>query len=42
MPRRWRYEAEAWEKTSETVIQKIFANCRCREANVKMKINHRS
>ena len=25
------YEAEAEEMTSEKIIEKIFANCRCRE-----------
>ena len=33
MPRRRRCEAEAEEKTSETVIQKIFDEWPCREAN---------
>jgi len=31
-------EAEAGEKTSETVIQKIFASCPCREAKAELWI----
>jgi hypothetical protein len=35
MPRRRRCEAGAEEKTGEIVIQKIFANCPCREAKAE-------
>jgi hypothetical protein len=42
MPRRWRYETGAGEKTGKTVSQKIFANCPCREAKAegRMKSAH--